>query len=151
MGSDVAELIVWVVVIALCVLVLLDASHLGARRGGLGGGMLDMGPVGWFFSCLLIPLIGLICYLVTRPRLVTRYRALTGMGWTAANPTFGEYVPPPQPMHAYVPQRGVRPPFASAPGGYGSPPPTAPPGWYADPSSATGRRWWDGASWTAHV
>jgi Protein of unknown function (DUF2510) len=25
-----------------------------------------------------------------------------------------------------------------------------PPGWYPDPNDATGQRWWDGTTWTAH-
>jgi hypothetical protein len=145
----VANLIVWLVVLALCVWVLVDSIHLRARRGALGGGMLDMGPAGWFFSCLLIPLIGLICYACTRPRLATRHRALKTIGWTPAGPTFSANMPP-QPMYGYVPQRGVRPPL---PIGHAGPsaPPAAPPGWYADPSSPTGRRWWEGTAWTSHV
>jgi len=74
-------------VLALCVWVLIDSIHLGARRGGLGGGMLD--------------------YACTRPRLVTRHRALKSIGWTPAGPSFARNMPP-QPMHGYVPQRGVR-------------------------------------------
>src|SRR5690242_7641287 len=109
-GSHVANLIVWLIVLALCVWVLIDSTHLGACRGGLGGGMLDMGPAGWFFSCLLIPMIGLICYACTRPRLVTRHRALKTIGWAPDGRTFAVHMPP-QPMQGYVPQRGVRPPL----------------------------------------
>ena len=58
------------VVIGCAVWVAVDASRLGARRGRLGGGTLDMGPVSWFFATLLIWLIAFPCYLINRPKLV---------------------------------------------------------------------------------
>ena len=63
-----------VIVTAICVAV--DASRLGATRGGLGGGLLDMGPASWFFACLLLWIVALPCYLATRPKLVRRARVL---------------------------------------------------------------------------
>jgi hypothetical protein len=46
-----------------------DSSRLGARRGALGGGLLDMGPISWMFVCLFFWIRAFPCYLVARQRL----------------------------------------------------------------------------------
>ena len=63
--------------IGLCVLgssiwVGVDAARLGVRRGGLGGGFVDMGAFGWFLACLLFWIVSFPVYLATRPRYVSR-------------------------------------------------------------------------------
>ena len=72
------RLIVSLVLLMASILVLIDACMLQAKRGGLGGGFLDMGPVGWFFAVLLFWVVTLPCYLFTRPKLVRRRAALAG-------------------------------------------------------------------------
>ncbi len=62
--------VVLLVVLAAAVLVLVDSARLGARRGALGGGLLDIGPVGWFVCVLLVWFVALPAYLVARRRLV---------------------------------------------------------------------------------
>jgi hypothetical protein len=47
--------------------VLIDAKQLGAKRGRLGGGFLDMGYWGWFFACLLLWILAFPFYLIKRP------------------------------------------------------------------------------------
>lgn len=128
-----------VLVTAICVAV--DASRLGAKRGALGGGMLDMGPAGWFFACLLLWIVALPCYLAARPRLVRRAHVL------ATHPHFaGAYGPgvPQQMQLAGYPH----PPVVSP---QPAPPPAGPPpGYYPDPDpNSDGRflRWWDGTNW----
>ena len=64
------HLLLSAVVLAAAVWVAVDSANLGAHRGRLGGGLLDMGPVAWFFAVLLLWLIGLPCYLYARTRLV---------------------------------------------------------------------------------
>jgi hypothetical protein len=55
--------------LAIAIFVGLDAARLGARRGRLGGSLTDMGPVAWFFSVALIPVVGVTAYLLTRGQL----------------------------------------------------------------------------------
>ena len=64
------EQLVYLVVLGTAIWAGIDASQLGARRGVLGGGFLDMGPVAWFFAVWLLWIIAFPCYLVARPRLV---------------------------------------------------------------------------------
>ena len=51
-----------------------DASRLGVRKGCRGGGFLDMGVVAWICCCLLFWLVGLIAYVIARPKYVSLRR-----------------------------------------------------------------------------
>lgn len=64
-------LLILIVVAGTSIWVAIDASHLGVKRGTLGGGLFDMGAAAWFFSVLLLWIIGFPAYLITRPRYVT--------------------------------------------------------------------------------
>ena len=113
----------WLVIVGSSVGVAVDASRLDARRGVLGGGLRDMGPAGWFFSCLLLWIVAVPCYLTVRGTLVRRRDALARLGQNQL--------------------RVARTPaWATA----AAPPP--PPGWYADPSGRPQWRWWSGDRWT---
>ena len=52
-----------------------DSGRLGVRKGVLGGGLFDMGRVGWVIVTLIAPPIGLIAYAATRPRYVALAKA----------------------------------------------------------------------------
>lgn len=66
-------LIIAITVLSTSVAVLVDASHIGARRGLLPG-TLDMGPAGWFFACLGLWIVAFPCYLAARPRIIKAQR-----------------------------------------------------------------------------
>jgi hypothetical protein len=70
-------IVILLVVVATSLWVVIDASNLGAKKGKLGGGFLDMGPVSWLVGCLLLWIICFPCYLVARPRLIAA-RAAAG-------------------------------------------------------------------------
>lgn len=134
-----------IILIASAVSVAYDASRLGARRGALGGGLLDMGPISWFFACLLIPIIGIPCYFVARPRLTRRARAL------AADPVSG-FAPYPPQHFGYAPAAVTGFPSHAGAAPYVPPNPShlmPPPGYYTnpDPSDGQSTRWWDGQKW----
>jgi hypothetical protein len=67
-----SELVLLVVIVS-AIWVGLDAQRLGVKAGILGGGMVDIGPAGWFLVVLGLWIIGFPAYLATRPR----YLALT--------------------------------------------------------------------------
>lgn len=106
-------ILIWAVVVATSAWVAIDASKLGVRRGGLGGGFNDVGPVSWFFACLLIWLIGFTAYLITRPRYVAAAAARAGSpspgnGPTlAGQPTLSPAYGAPQPSNAHLPAAQV--------------------------------------------
>lgn len=60
----------WLVVVGTAIWVAFDTSQLGVRKGVLGGGFVDMGPLGWTLSVLLLWILGFPAYLATRPRYV---------------------------------------------------------------------------------
>lgn len=138
----------YLVVIATAIWIAIDASHLGARRGTLGGGMLDMGPVGWFFATLLLWIVALPCYLVTRPKLVRRDSGFALYPQFAPGSQASAGVPMPAGGSGYWPGSA---PTGTAPG-YPSPPAQHAPapiaGWYPSPDG-NGMTWWDGVKWTA--
>ena len=132
--------------LALAAWVAYDSSKLGAKRGRLGGGMLDMGPVAWFFCCFLCFIVGFVCYLVNRPKLVAmRDSAARPRGMVPSQ--FNQFGPvQPQftgPQASYAGPRQAAAPAPSAPL-----PPGPPPGWYPDPSGTATSRWWNGGTWT---
>ena len=55
-----------VVVVATSIWVLLDAQKLGVRKGIIAG-IGNMGPWGWFWSCLLLWFVAFPMYLIKRP------------------------------------------------------------------------------------
>ncbi len=121
-------------VVASAIWVAVDASRLGAKRGALGGGLLDMGPVAWFFACALLWIIALPCYLITRPKLVRRALVLT------THPQFIGTAP----AVIRAPAAVAAPAMVSA-GGYAHTP-DSPAGWYAN-ADGQDMRWWDGENW----
>lgn len=138
--------------LALAIWVAYDASKLGARRGRLGGGILDMGPVAWFFCCFLCFIVGIVCYLVTRPKLVAAGN--TGRAAPGPAPAYSQFgaLPPRQvtgpPVAGYPGAGQVAPAVPALPA---QPRPVPPAGWYPDPGGTAASRWWDGTTWTAHT
>lgn len=55
--------------------VAVDTSRLGVKRGCLGGGLADMGVVGWSIAVFFLWIIAVPLYLVTRRKYVRRARA----------------------------------------------------------------------------
>ena len=141
-------LIVFVVAVGVATWVATDASRLGARRGRLGGGFLDMGPVGWFFACVITWLVGVVCYLIARPRLVAAQHGPTyhhDTGWRTAGswqPPPAAYGPPAYGPPAYGPPAYGPPAYGPptyGPPAYGAPvsqPPAAPTGMPSAPEDA---------------
>jgi hypothetical protein len=56
------------VIIITSIWVYIDARVLQMHQERSSGGLFDMGPAGWFFSCLLIWFIAFPIYLIRRPR-----------------------------------------------------------------------------------
>jgi hypothetical protein len=71
-------LVLVIVVAGSSIWVAIDASHLHVAKGDLGGGLFDMGVVGWFFGVLLLWIIGFPAYLVKRPIYVAKHPLSTG-------------------------------------------------------------------------
>jgi hypothetical protein len=68
-------LVVVVVVVAVTsIWVVFDAARLEVRRGRLGGGLVDIGLVGWFVACELVWIVGFPLYLLARRRYVALRR-----------------------------------------------------------------------------
>lgn len=58
------------IVIGTAVWVAIDASQLNVTSGKLGGGLLDMGVIGWTLGCLLLWIICFPAYLAKRSEYV---------------------------------------------------------------------------------
>jgi uncharacterized membrane protein len=81
-----AELVV-IVVIGTSVWVLVDSNSIGVKKGKIGG-LFNMGPAGWFFSCLLLWIVAFPAYIVKR----SEYKRMATMGGHPSA-TQGEDVP----------------------------------------------------------
>lgn len=129
-----------------------DSSRLGAKKGVLGGGFLDMGAVGWFFATFFLSVIAVPCYLVTRPKLVAtrarRQAATTNAAW----PVSSRGGPRPS-WSPPIPTSGGPSTGWSGPDHPGTPSPqwAAAPRWATDPWGEHRWRWWDGANWTSQT
>lgn len=62
------RLIYFAVIVASTIWVAIDANKLGMRRGGLHGGVLDMGAVSWTICVFFLWIVSFPCYLVARSR-----------------------------------------------------------------------------------
>ncbi|MGH9028169.1 MAG: DUF2510 domain-containing protein [Acidimicrobiales bacterium] len=71
-----AFLVVVIVIVAVTsIWVVVDAARIGVRRGGMGGGLLDMGIAGWFVACELVWIVAFPLYLASRRRYLGRDKA----------------------------------------------------------------------------
>lgn len=59
------SILMWIIVIGTSIWVAIDASSIGVKKGQISG-VADMGPVGWFFVCLLLWIVGFPFYLSKR-------------------------------------------------------------------------------------
>ena len=59
------ETLIILVIVGTSIWVAFDAKSIGIKKGQLKG-MLDMGPLGWFFVCLFLWIIGFPAYLAMR-------------------------------------------------------------------------------------
>jgi uncharacterized membrane protein len=66
--------LVFLTVIGTSLWVLFDSVSIGVKKGGIKG-FFDMGPAGWFFSCLLLWIVAFPVYLAKR----SEYKQATAM------------------------------------------------------------------------
>lgn len=59
------ETIIMLVIFGTSIWVFFDARSIGVKKGQVKG-LVDMGPLGWFFVTLLLWIIGFPAYLATR-------------------------------------------------------------------------------------
>ena len=69
------DLLTLLLVFGTSVWVLADARTIGVEKGRIKG-FFNMGPTGWFFSCLLCWIVAFPAYLVKRPE----YKRVTASG-----------------------------------------------------------------------
>jgi hypothetical protein len=69
------DLLPLLLVFGTSVWVLVDSRTIGVKKGQIKG-FFNMGPTGWFFSCLLCWIVALPAYLVKRPE----YKRVTASG-----------------------------------------------------------------------
>ena len=65
MGNYVMDQLIIIVIVATSIWVFVDAKGIGARKG-LQKGFFDLGPFGWFATCLLLWIVGFPVYLAKR-------------------------------------------------------------------------------------
>ena len=97
------------VVLVIAALVYADASKLGAHRGRLGGGVLDMGPASWFASVFLLAIVAVPAYIVVREKLVVVAAAEGRAAGSLAAPTTSRQWTPPGHGAAQAPVLGQAP------------------------------------------
>ncbi len=73
MNSDMSGFL-WFIVIGSTILVALDASHLDAGKHKLGG-MADTSAAVWTLGTLLLWIVVLPLYLITRPKILAAWKA----------------------------------------------------------------------------
>jgi hypothetical protein len=113
--------VIWLIALGGCVWVYFDARELGVRKGGLGGGGLDMSVRSWVICCAVIPLIAFPAYLMAR----SRYRGLADTAGT------------PWPIETWGATPTAFVPAQAQPVQHVAPPQL----------SADGHWWWNGAQW----
>ena len=59
------ESIIFLFIIGTSIWVLFDAKSIGVKKGQIKG-VANIGPWGWFFSCLLLWIVGFPLYLANR-------------------------------------------------------------------------------------
>lgn len=91
------ESIVILVVIGTSIWVLCDAISIGVKKGQVKG-FGDMGPVGWFFACLLLWIVGFPLYLAKRSEFKIAQQRETSIG----ERNFAAPLPPPPPATFYI-------------------------------------------------
>lgn len=76
--------LIFIVVIGSSIWVFADAKSIGVKKGQLKG-VCNMGPVGWFFACLGLWIIGFPMYLANRTEL-KRINGKSGSPAAASQP-----------------------------------------------------------------
>lgn len=111
MTSSLFILVFRLLIVACAIWVGFDSARLGAKRGVLGGGIADIGPVSWFFCVLLLWIIAMPLYLATRPKYVVLHQRQQ-FGGTMQVGGYGQ----PHPQHPsgqqpqFAPQQVFHPP-----------------------------------------
>jgi hypothetical protein len=124
------QLVYWALAFLSCIWVGIDASKLGVRKGGLGGGPIDMSVTSWVICCFFLWIISFPCYLVARSKYQALRRRPHGYG---VQPSLQQGWSP-----AFV---TPEPSGASSTHGF-SGAASAPP-----PISPDGQWYWDGLRW----
>lgn len=81
-GLSMLNLLIWGIVIVSSIWVLIDARSIGVQKGQIRG-IANMGPMAWFFVCLLLWIVGFPMYLAKRPE----YKRINGKIGSNALPT----------------------------------------------------------------
>ncbi len=60
------DVLILLAIVGTSIWVLFDAKQIGVKKGQMKGGVVDNGPVGWFFGSLLLWIVVFPLYLVKR-------------------------------------------------------------------------------------